>query len=136
MSNTNILNPAAIISAITLVVAIISPVIVTILNNLHSVKMRKLELNHEKKLKYFQKQQEVFNNFLQATSCQIETDYTTSRTEFIRAYSELMLYIPDIYWDKFNDIYNFVDKRDKASAIKELSSVTKILGKILQEADL
>ena len=98
--------------------------------------MRKLELNHEKKLKYFQKQQEVFNNFLQATSCQIETNYQTSRTEFIRAYNELMLYIPDIYWDKFNNLYNFVDKRNKASAIKELSSVTKILGKILQEADL
>lgn len=52
------------ISAITLCVAIICPVLVTILNNFHATHMRKLELKYEKQFSYYRKQQSVFNRFL------------------------------------------------------------------------
>lgn len=45
------------VSAITLCVAIVCPVLVTIINSIHSTQIRKLELKYDKQLSYYQKQQ-------------------------------------------------------------------------------
>lgn len=76
------------ISAITLCVAIICPVLVTILNNFHATHMRKLELKYEKQFSYYRKQQSVFNRFLEFASKQLESNYQSERTEYLRSYHE------------------------------------------------
>lgn len=48
MLNSNNFDWSYVISGITLVVAIVSPVLVTILNNYHNSKIRKLELDYQK----------------------------------------------------------------------------------------
>ena len=50
--NTNHLELA--LSAITLCVAIVCPVLVTIINSIHSTQIRKLELKYDKQLSYYQ----------------------------------------------------------------------------------
>ena len=71
MLNSNNFNLSYVVSGITLIVAIISPVIVTMLNNYHNSKIRKLELYYQKQLSYYQKQESVFSSFLESASKQI-----------------------------------------------------------------
>lgn len=87
--NTNHLELA--LSAITLCVAIVCPVLVTIINSIHSTQIRKLELKYDKQLSYYQKQQSVFNHFLEFASKQLETNYPSEKIEYIRSYHELFL---------------------------------------------
>ena len=136
MSGTNTFDWQMTISAITLIVAIVSPVLVTIINNFHATEIRKLELRYEKQFSYYNKQQDVFNTFLEFASKQLETNYQSERIEYIRSYHELFLYTPEKYWKDFEELNNSFLSRDKSIAQSNLSSVTKILGKILQESDL
>lgn len=122
------------ISAITLCVAIICPILVTIINNIHSAHMRKLELKYEKHLAYYQKQQSVFNHFLEFASKQLESNYQSERTKYIRSYHELVLYTPSEYWEQLSSLHESLLNRRNGSSEK-LLAVTQTLGKILQESE-
>lgn len=123
------------ITAITLIVAIISPVIVAIVNNAHNTKIRKLELKYKSKTSYFQNQQSVFDNYILYVSKQIEANYQSERTEYIHYYGELFMYVPECYWKEIEALDKHIQSRDKQNAKYQLVKITKILGKILQESD-
>lgn len=122
------------ISAITLCVAIICPVLVTILNNFHATHMKKLKLKYENQISYYQKQQSVFNRFLEFASKQLEANYQSERTEYIRSYHELVLYVPSEYWEQLSSLHDSLLNRKNDSSEK-LLAVTQTLGRILQESD-
>lgn len=122
------------ISAVTLCVAIICPVLVTIVNSVHSTHIRKLELKYEKQLSYYQKQQSVFTCFLEFASKQLETNYQSERIEYIRSYHELVLYVPSKYWRQLSSLHESLLNRRNGSSEK-LLAVTQTLGKILQESE-
>lgn len=130
--NTNHLELA--ISAITLCVAIVCPVLVTIINSIHSTQIRKLELKYDKQISYYQKQQSLFNHFLEFASKQLETNYPSEKIEYIRSYHELFLYVPSEYWDQLSSLHDSLLNRKNDSSEK-LLTVTQTLGKILQESD-
>lgn len=134
-ATTSIFNWNLVISSITLIVAIISPVLVTIVNNIHSTKIRKLELRYKKQNSYYTKQQSIFENYLNAISKQLESNYESERIEYIRCYHELFLYVPDCYWQDIEDLHKLILNRDKKGATALLNKVTKSLGKVLQESD-
>lgn len=94
MLNSNNFNWSYVVSGITLIVAIISPVIVTMLNNYHNSKIRKLELYYQKQLSYYQKQESVFSSFLESASKQVVADYQSEKVEYMRYYNQLFLYTP------------------------------------------
>lgn len=135
MQNTNNSYWSIVISAITLIVAIISPVLVTILNNLHNTKIKNLELKYEKYISYYQKQEDVFNKFIDYASKQLEANYQSERVEYIHCYNELFLYTPEKYWKDFEELNRLIISRNKDDATKKLSSVSKTLGEILRESD-
>lgn len=135
MQNANSSYWSTIISAITLVVAIISPVLVTVLNNLHGTKLKKLELKCEKYISYYQKQETVFSKFIDYASKQLEANYQSERVEYIHCYNELFLYTPEKYWKDFEELNRLIISRSKDGATQKLSSVSKTLGEILQESD-
>lgn len=122
------------ISAITLCVAIICPALVTIVNSVHGTQMRKLELKYEKQLSYYQKQQSVFNCFLEFASKQLEANYPSERIEYLRSYHELVLYVPSEYWEQLSSLHDSLLNRKNDSSEK-LIAVTQTLGKILQESE-
>lgn len=136
MLNSNNFDWSYVISGITLVVAIVSPVIVTILNNYHNSKIRKLELHYKKQLSYYQKQESVFSSFLESASKQIVADYQSEKVEYMRYYNQLFLYAPEEYWEQFKKLNESVVNRNKDESEKLLSSTAISLGKILQESDL
>lgn len=125
-------NLSIIIPAITLMVSIVSPVIVALINNVHNSHMKRMELKYEKLSSYYEKQQEVFSNFLSSVSRQIESNYQSQRIEYIRCYNELFLYTPSKYWDEFQKLNELILSRNTSEAKVKLSSVAKTLGKILQ----
>lgn len=135
MPETNTFDYSFVISAITLIVAIFSPVLVTVLNNIHSTKIKKIELKYEKQFSYYQKQQDVFNTFLKFASKQIESNYSGKKIEYIRSYHELLLYTPEECWEDFKPLHDAIISRNTTVATSKLSSVTKTLGRILQESD-
>lgn len=135
MQNVNSSYWSTIISAITLIVAIVSPVLVTILNNRHNTKLKNLELKYEKYISYYQKQETVFNKFINYASKRLEANYQSERVEYIHCYNELFLYTPEKYWKDFEELNNLIISREKDDATEKLSSVSKTLGEILRESD-
>lgn len=135
MQSPTSFNWSVVISGITLIVAILSPVLVTIMNNLHNTKIRKLELGYEKQLSYYQKQASIFNEFIKFSSKQIESNYQSERIEYMHFYNELFLYTPENYWKDFEELNALIVSRNKHEATQKLSSISKMLGKILQESD-
>lgn len=136
MLNSNNFNWSYVVSGITLIVAIISPVIVTILNNYHNSKIRKLELYYQKQLSYYQKQESVFSSFLESASKQVVADYQSEKVEYMRYYNQLFLYTPEEYWEQFKKLNESVVNRNKGESEKLLFSTAVSLGKILQESAL
>lgn len=125
-----------VVPQITLAVAIISPVVVAIVNNAHNSKIRRLELKYEKQTSYFHNQQSIFDNYVLYASKQIEADYQSERTEYMRYYGELFMYVPECYWNELETLHKYIQNRDKQNAKVQLINVTKTLGKTLQESDL
>lgn len=125
-----------VVPQITLAVAIISPVVVAIVNNAHNSKIRRLELKYEKQTSYFHNQQSIFDNYVLYASKQIEADYQSERTEYMRYYGELFMYVPESYWKELEKLNRYIQEKNKQASMQQLITVTKILGKILQESDL
>ncbi len=134
--NAETFNWNLVISAVTLIVAIFSPVIVTVLNSAHNTKIRKLELKYEKQSSYFLNQQSVFDNYIAFAAKQIESDYQSERTEYMRYYGELFMYVPEYYWGELETLHKYIQSRDRQNAKNQFVNVTKTLGKTLQESDL
>lgn len=124
------------IPAITLIVAIVSPIMVAIMNNIHNTKIRKLELKYKKQTSYFQKQQSVFDNYILYASKQIDTNYQSEHIEYIRYYGEMFMYVPEYHWGELETLHKYIQNKDKKNANQQLIKVTKILGLVLRESDL
>lgn len=124
------------IASITLVVAIISPVVVAVLNNIHNTKIKRLELKYQKQTSYFHNQQSAFDNFVLYASKQIHSDYQSERIEYMRYYGEMFMYVPECYWHELEILHKHIQSKDKQNAKQQFEKVTKILGKVLQESDL
>lgn len=119
---------------IALAISIITPTISLLLNNLHQRKLKRLELRHQKEMEYYQKQSEVFKNFLKCSGSHLRS-INGDVFSYTSAYHELFMYVPCEYWDQliaFNEAVCSKDS-DPAEANKLYLNVTKILASLLQE---
>lgn len=119
---------------IALAISIITPTISLLLNNLHQRKLKRLELRHQKEMEYYQKQSEVFKNFLKCSGSHLRS-INGDVFAYTSAYHELFMYVPCEYWDQliaFNEAVCSKDS-DPAEANKLYLNITKILASLLQE---
>lgn len=119
---------------VALAISIITPTISLLLNNLHQRKLKRLELRHQKEMEYYQKQSEVFKNFLKYSGSHLRS-INGDVFAYTSAYHELFMYVPCEYWDQliaFNEAVCSKDS-DPAEANKLYLNVTKILASLLQE---
>ena len=119
---------------IALAISIITPTVSLLLNNLHQRKMKRLELRHQKEMSYYQKQSEVFKNFLTASGSHLRS-MTGDIFAYTSAYHEVFMYVPCEYWDLLISFDKAVRSRDsdKSKANALYLDVTKILASLLQE---
>lgn len=100
--------------------AIISPVIVTILNNRHALKMKKLELRSANKTKVLEEYLLAVGKILDVYSSQSTCDYEARKG---LAY----LYAPKSAWPKMDKLDEYIKARKFDDARKFLVPVCKAL---------
>lgn len=99
----------AIISGITLLAAIFSPAITTVINNRHTAKMQRME--------YYEKHKaEVIEKYIQAAGKAIKNATDTCMQEYGEASTEVYFYIPEEYWDILDELDNRISNYDYAEA--------------------
>lgn len=124
-----------IISGITLVVAVTTPFLANIVANIHDTKIKKLNLRFQKQSSYFQKQQNLFSAFISSASHYIESAYPSDKTDFVHLSNEILLYTPEYVWDDIQKLCDLIHSRESKKATAQLTVVTKLLGKVLEESN-
>lgn len=116
-----------ILSTITLVVAIVSPVIVACVNNHHQTKIRKIDF-------YLQHRALVIEQYLSALGeiTHGRTSYEESFIEAGKSSAEMYLYVPKKHWDILDKIESLISQRTFSGAdSKELCLLSRELCKVL-----
>ena len=120
------MNVTVIVSSITALAAVLSPLITSHLNNKHQLKMRKLELYEAKRIK-------TINEFVSGVSKYLYSPYAESELQMGEVISSVFLYAPESTWSKITELINAVnsdqDKKAKvllAEIAKELSPSTSV----------
>lgn len=94
------LNWSAVISGIALIVAIISPVVTTILNNRHQDKMWIRD-------NFSRHKTEVIENYVKSTGTVLKKATTDTLADYGNCYGEIFFYTPESVWP-------LIEKIDKA----------------------
>jgi len=111
---------SAIISAITLLAAILSPVVTTIINNRHQAKLKKQAF-------FDSHRAEVIENFIRYTGSVNEvSSYAEDFREYGKRSKEIYLYIPEHLW-------HYVDSIDNAIFESEYKNASKLLANFCKE---
>ncbi len=113
------------VTAIIALAAIISPVIVAILNNHHQFKMKKLEITSSQKF-------DVIEKYLASAGRVIELNSTRNSIEYESNKGLLYLYIPQSTWGIIDDLDSAINNNDLPRARKLLSKACKELAKTIQ----
>lgn len=102
--------------------AIISPGIVTWMNNRHQLKIKKMELLQEQFEKNTLHEREIWENYLKYTGHVVFKNKTESRQSYGEYYFKALLYAPD---DIRNDMtaINYLIENDSTSATKQLEEM-------------
>lgn len=116
-----------VLSAITLVVAIISPVVVACVNNRHQTKIRKIDF-------YLEHRARVIEQYLSALG-EITHGIIGHSESFKKAgknSAEMYLYVPEKHWDILDKIESLISQRTFSDAnAQELCILSRELCKAL-----
>lgn len=120
------------ITAIIALCALISPIVTTVLNNRHKLKIRKLELEHEiceHKIEYLRS---VYNNYLKSTSKCIAYPDEDSLREYGENYSISFAYFPPSTHELLKAINADITERNFDSANKNLEDLSIFLASLMK----
>lgn len=117
---------------IALAISIITPTVSLLLNNWHQRKLKRLELRHQKEMEHYQKQSEVFKNFLKCSGSHLRS-LNGDIFAYEAAYHEVFMYVPCEYWERLISFDDAVRSGDRSKANNLYLDVTKILASLLQE---
>ena len=119
------------ISAITLLAAILSPIITTCVNNRHLRQIKQMELNNEKRTKNYYESVDVIRSYLFVVSTFLHGDGNISEYE---EYSHaIYLYIPSKKWGLIQKMDNAIRKYDKEQIFALYEVITKSLAEEIEQ---
>ncbi len=115
------------LTVVIALVALISPIFVTLINNIHHTKIRKLELNHDLKLKtadtYYSDKKDAFTNFLNAAGKMrtFVSDFSTQNkvSELKSAAEKVMLFCTNETELMISQFICYVEEYTKAKYSEE-----------------
>lgn len=110
----------AIISGVTLIAAILSPILTTIINNRYQLKLRKSEFLEKHKA-------EVIENYLKNVGAVINNPSNENFEKFGFNSKEVYLYISPDHWSLLDEIENQIEKCDYSSANKYVNVLCESL---------
>lgn len=110
----------AIISGVTLIAAILSPILTTIISNRYQLKLRKSEFLEKHKA-------EVIENYLKNVGAVINNPTLESLEKFGFNCKEIYLYVSTDHWTLLDDIENLIKNRQFSLASEKVSFLSKCL---------
>lgn len=102
--------------------AIISPVVVTLINNRHALKMKKIEIKSEK-------QAQAVKRYLTATGKILELQASSNSHDYQLGKGFLYLYAPKSAWIKIDKLDEQIKAKKYDDARKTFADVCKALSK-------
>ena len=115
----------AIISGVTLIAAILSPILTTIINNRYQLKLRKSEFLEKHKA-------EVIENYLKNVGAVINNPSNENFEKFGFNSKEVYLYVSTDHWTLLDDIENLIKNRQFSLASEKVSFYLNAYQKIRQ----
>lgn len=124
------------LSIILAISALISPVIVAVINNHHAFKMRKLELDHEEQHDEVEAVRNIFDNYLESLLvCTSKSELTSTRiSKYASAYGKAIVYMKEDVFLEAQSLYEEITAKS-CPHIREIeqhaNSIRKSLSKEL-----
>ena len=122
-----------IISVIVAMCAILSPIITSIINNVHHTKIRKLELNYQLYEVHALHIREIFENYLTSLGKCINYINAADAKEYNTYYSLALVYSPESLKKKMYEIHKQVHDETLANNVKLVSEVTSEIHNLLEK---
>lgn len=110
---------------IALIVAIASPIFTSILNNRHTYKMKRLEMYEERRIC-------AFEAYLRSVQEVVAIGGQEARTNYGRAYGEILLYLPTELAEKANQIDRMFQKAEFFTSRIDLEKVRDLCLEIIK----
>ena len=119
---------------IALAISIITPTISLLLNNIHQLKLKQLELQHETSTDYYKQCKETYENFITQASSHLYS-LGGNQIDYERAYQKLFLYIPKVHWPVLRTLNKElkIHSKNKEATCPTYDLVIEILGDLLQK---
>ena len=119
---------------IALAISIITPSISLLLNNVHQLKLKRLELQHNKGIEQYHQCQKSYENFIVQASSHLY-NLGGNKIDYERAYQNLFLYVPPVHWDILKKLDSEINSasHSKGESCPTYGAVIEILASLLQE---
>lgn len=124
------------ISVIVTLVAIISPIFTSVINNIYQLKLKKLELKQNEYEKITLHKRELFENFLSAFNqvCHLQTYEAIS--QYSSCYSLVYIYLPQNVRKDLGMINLLISRKHWDEAIKYVDTISIDIYKEMQKLSL
>lgn len=107
------------ISVIFALVALLSPIITALINNHHQLKMKRLEIQYQQKLKAVEKYLNSVGKYIVYDSVANQSDYIESKGL--------------IYFHMNRSAWHLIDELDKAITARDTNKVNELLPRVCKE---
>lgn len=122
---------------IALVVSIIGtiagPIISSLINNSHQLKIRKLEIQEKTLESYENKRHEIITSFLSSVGLFLSHPNTYNIESFGRSFYSVYQYIPESSWNNFDEFYLLCISKNYDLAREKFPTISHELNAILKE---
>ncbi len=106
--------------------AVISPIIVVIINNKHSLKLSKLNMFNEAR-------RTSLNEFIESTEEVIISHMETDLCSYFSSLDKLFIYFDNIYLDMFSNLNDLLKNHNDSLANRELANIVQVLSKQIEK---
>ena len=124
-------NFAVAISIIALASTVVSPLLTALINSYCSIRLRKLEMKHEKDLReqqyYTQHRSDVIERYITAAGKAARVRNVEAKMEFGAAMGEIYLYVDESDWPLLAEIETNILYSDKEAGTEALTNLCKKL---------
>lgn len=120
------------ISAIIAVAAIISPILTTLINNSHQMKMKKIEMKEKQYERTVEYQRNILQSYLKASGRCLGCPDDEALKEYHESYFLALMYVSDDVRDKMIVINHYIDTSRYERSTSAIESLIPLIEKQLQ----
>ena len=121
------------LTAIIAICAIVSPILVALINNYHQTKMKKLEISeirYERQIEYLQS---IYQSYLQSASAAIASPRNETLSEYGKNYAIAFSFFPPKAHDRLKQINQSIYNKDWKAAEMQLEELSLWLSDLIKD---